>query len=634
MNKEDYLTFYQLKNNFTRDYWKKIKDESEHGLRDCIKDNLKNEFAFFSHNNIQDSTPSSFELIIAFAKHGDLEDPLCFEKLIDTSQRFSNKPGTNPDETPPLRPIFKPRKRVVYHPHPIIIIGTDDVMQGLNQDELSKAYPNASHLLKDKLPFEAEIPIRKAIRQSLDARYRFFDSSIWHYYVPFLPIDSFYKRLQNVVREIYDQRYLYGTIVAKEYLEFQCRKLVDSYFMDLTTGHSKKVTPFRFHSESAMRLRAEEQLTKTANYTWGCLIIDDYFKKGLRTDQPIDKKENLGKSMAEMQEGCHPESKIPLIKKLLNKRRDSKTHVVKILNENSPDPQTAYINWAIDCIKDNPGTDIIFLDYFYGVKEVELNQQYGHYLLRHILQDKSNEERKNVQHQPEKQETDDRCQSMKSPFDKFWIFPISVFDYAFKSHLRAMGINKVNKHLMISDGADPVNTPELFRYMFYDFLITYMSNIGLNLDELIPQMIRELEKHGSVKKVFRDFYPKISEINTRIQKLKGVSTSSLRNEPKSEDNIKTSHSWFASTYLQRLDQKYLLSNLCLHLQHLAYLIVYGLPSDWPQMWEESQLIKQLVNEFEFEKNDKNKDLIKTQKAGRKLLVAVEEHIIELKYQFL
>ena len=100
---------------------------------------------------------------------------------------------------------------------------------------------------------------------SLDKRYAFWDSSIWHRYIPL--IEGWKTALNQLVDEILlnYQRGLYHTMVAHEYLELQARLIQQNYF--LQEGHGKGVTPFSYGSESAMKKKGRRIVERNTSIT-------------------------------------------------------------------------------------------------------------------------------------------------------------------------------------------------------------------------------------------------------------------------------------------------------------------------------------------------------------------------------
>lgn len=573
---------------------------------------------------------NSLELILAFALRGELKEPESLEQMIgeqqDEAKDASEKAADEQKDVEAASGAAKPR--TIYaprmqpnegdfkHPLPMMVVGTDDIMLAVAEKTTDgDKKDNKEETIRVKFEFSEHKPdtqqaprcqdIRRLIARGLDSRYRFLDSSIWHRYVSVFPPQGFYERLFSVIEDMRNNHWMYGKIVAQEHLEFQCRKLKNSYFMDMVAGHSKKVTPYRFHSEAAMKLAAEEELKELHTYTWGCLVIDDYAQKPLRNLQP---PKGGGRS------------KVELIEALLNQRSQGPP-VVQILNAQEPDPEESYIRDGERLMKKYSKADLIFLDYFFGVGEPDVEQQYGHYLLRKILDD-----HKLVQEGFYKGGGVPLASAR--PFDKHWIFPISVFDHAFSSHLKTLGINRVYKHVEIADGADPVNTPQLFRYLVYSFLNYFLQTRGLRLDQLVDELSDLLEEKSSEPEAFRQIYPEVARLNTKISQLRKKATFHMDHMEGTDPSStkKKSRSLFATTYLQRIDPNHTLLDLSLHFQHLTYLISYGLQADWPQMWEECQLIKKILKQFNYQEQD---DLMEIVKQGMTILDSVEAYIISL-----
>ena len=340
--------------------------------------------------------------------------------------------------------------------------------------------------------------------QRIDSRFRLLDSSIWNRFISHSPPSSFVQRFGKILKTIltYHQFGLYQSIVGHEYLEFQCRKFRESYVKNYPGGHAKKVTPFRFHSESKMKELADNLLIQLEPYSWTCLLVDDYAYKPLRSisnGQPnlSQNKRTWIQYLANTEEN----------KRILT-LVDPKNIVKKDLPENS-----GFIKYYLDFLltrkgKDKPRPDVIILDYFFGIGETDSKQQYGHKFIKNLNAKGELTEANSIT--PETQ-----------AFGKYWIFPISAFEHAFWSHLRLMGHTPGRDFIEFSDGADPINSPELFRYLFYSFLLHQKQKVGLN-KSILTNMVKEIlemQENKLLNSNLHHYKEEIEGVDIRILRL-------------------------------------------------------------------------------------------------------------------
>lgn len=519
-----------------------------------------------------------WELLVAILDNQVLREPAIYEELLDEKKN--------------LRRVSNPVSRRLpadFTPSAMLIIGVDNIM-----DVRGGGMPDA----------KKETELSDLIRHRIDPRFRFFDSSIWHRYVPMVSIDTFPDRLTRTVRSMaeYYEKGLYDTIVAQEYLEFQCRKLQQSYIKNQPGGHAKLVTPFRFHSESKMEELADARLKfDLGPYTWGYLIVDDYETKKLRCGK--QEQETISKN--------------EWIKSLINRREGIEQAVMQEVsahnapNPNSP-PSEGYITFGINRLR-ACRPDIIILDYFLGASG-KPDEQYGHKFIARLRTKKQREDIEKI--------TEHNMVG-----SKLWIFPISGFADAFKSHLRILGENIGSRSLEIADGADPINSPELFRYLFYSFLHYQQQQVGLDLGELVDEIDAEIKskKDGisSLKPALAKQFYRFTVLNTRLNLLQEAALSSTESKKSSV---------FAGSYLNLVDQYKIMGNLCLHLQSLASLIAFGSLQDWPRMWEEYRLIQNLIANLKYDQDNKRKHLQEQVAKGQKILEKMNQYIRSIKQQ--
>lgn len=551
-------------------YWKKwgkkgdFEDHFE-AMKQQVESVLKNMLA---------PSAGDVQIVFAFAGQGALGEPKAYEKLLEDQtglRRVSDSSKRRLDEE-------------TYHPCPIVVIGPDDLME----------------VMGDERPAYAEYPeVRTLVQHKLDPRFRFFDSSIWHRYVPVFPPTDFDERLKSTVQDIlaYYRQGLYETIVAQEYLEYDCRILRESYFLDLDSGHAKSVTPHRFHAESKMKLLADKAMEELGPYTWGCLLIDDYFQEPLRT----------AKNTTPVSEPDTP-NKTQLIEALIN-RRTNQNPVVKILNHEEAYEGEGWINFGEQLLKKYPKADVVMLDYFLGNDAPSPEEQFGYELIRKIQDPQQN-------------------LNIFKPFEKFWIFPISVFSGSFSNHLQLGGTHRINSHIELADGVDPVNTPELFRYLFYKFLQEQKMDVGVNLLDLAEKIDRQLKAQKSIRKILTAHYAEITFLNSKLATIEKVAENRKSNLRGSGEAGKD-HSVFARHYLVAVDKGRVLKDLCIHLQNLAYLVAFGSGLEWAKMWKSYRFIQSALQGMSFNDSQFQEGVSR----GKEILRQIERYILDLKSQY-
>ena len=469
---------------------------------------------------------STFELIICLASiDGFLER----EAAKELHKGIAIPYNSGFDHKIDIRPITDNVGQEIanYDPKPMLTIGIDDLMSG-----------------------PGSLPSRRI----LDPRYRFWDSSIWHRYVHINPPDSFVNRLQEVLTGLvhYNRLGLYESDSAKEFLEFQCRQFKNSYFINIPSKHSKEVIPVRFHSESEMKRKADHEFDKLKKLSFGVVIIDDNFKRPLNgiksyedSEEPVQATEN---------------SKIGIIKSLIN-TKDFK--LVKFLNEEEKEPENSYISKGKEWIKKYFTLDLVFLDYYFQNETyVSESEKYGYYLIQAL----ENEEE----------------MGKHNLYQKSWVLPTSWLNDAFENQLKLIGQSNIGSNVIIGKGADPVTTPELFRYLFFRFLRGYISERGIDINS--TPFERKFEKNGEIrvsekkfKEAMGELYPEIVQLRANLGKLISA---------QKEGNL------FAESYLKTLSKKSDPIIFFDKLQSLWYKLAFGGRLEWKKVWEEYSFIFQ------------------------------------------
>jgi hypothetical protein len=361
----------------------------------------------------------------------------------------------------PLRGSGQPAKPGDRVPlRPVIAIGTRDVMS---------VYEEALGLGIDT---EKDIKHWRELREErrllyqldLDHRVKFLDASIWHRYLsldepgPSRYPSTFDERLIELLHKIigYDQQGLYESVAAVTSLELNCRLLLNSFIPEAgDQGHHEAVTPFKFHSESAMETKcarllrfldtAYENGTRLSDLNWKFLMVDDH------SDQPLSSI-NGGKGRS---------NKKDIIDRLLCIDAAGRCRLNIDISGFTKGGQNIIHNAIGQLQAEN--FDLILLDYLLGTSETDPKlRAYGHEFLLEIATGP------------------DKHRLRRGPLGRFWIALISAFPHAFTDKLRQLNIDGANRQWHIANGSDPIATPELFRVSIYRLLLRQITEYFLH----------------------------------------------------------------------------------------------------------------------------------------------------------
>lgn len=552
-DKEGSIYFQYIKAKVGEEYWVPSKFPSK--LRSSIENLFESTYTI-KFTDRYNPHHASNTIIIAQTNNSTLNEDQLYISL--------SKPNSHSQV---LRPISTATKnRIHITPSPILMIGQDNF---INLEE----------------------------QESIDPSYKFFDSSIWHRYVSIGELahmtdkeilKQFKANLKSPLTDLIQciQYRLYESIISQEYLEFQTRKLQNSYIMDIEDGHAKNVNPYHFHSESQMKQMAKELEKQLAPFKWNMLLIDDYSTRNIRKRH----KENIGINKRDLL--------LNIIRDEPNNTAHAPFNIVDIDGLGSDQKEESYLATAITKItkreNNQPKYDLILLDYFLGENK-KGKKEYGYKLIEDIIQ-------------TEGELIVGRQESFitrHTPFDKCWIFPITSFDNAFYSHLKNINENKLNQYFVLNNSCDPVNEPFFFRFKLFSFLIKQMNTVTIPLDDLfLSNFSKAFDQNtfnnNELPNLFKStLYPTITKKLARFYYLKTLS--------------ENKESRFAESYFAEYDSQdkkhplRLVTNIYLHLQHLVYLIAYEHKQEWPRMYQELKLVKRLIQKANIEHLKANDD---------------------------
>ena len=435
---------------------------------------------------------------------------------------------------------------------PVIIIGIEKF------EHTENVYYSQNIFLTVLKNIEAQCIIEK---NKIHPFYKFWDSSIWLRYVyKDAQFDTNFKKVLKEFEKNFDNE-LYKLVVTNEFLDFQKRLLSNSYIEDRgESGHSKKVFPFIFHSETFLQNEAEKESLQLWGIKWRILLIDDFSNKKLKT---ISKKKG----------------KITPINSHITKSKIIEEILIKFGIEFEIESRVSNLKEIAKELTHNQDInkfyDIILLDYL--LTDENENIEYGDDLINFIKT--SN----NV---------------LKSPVKTFWIMPVSAYGDALLKDLRSNAIPLYDENWVISAGADPVCTPHLFSYKLLSFMRRQLigivdtngnnnnnnENINDNNNNKSPtskllSLLKDITKDDkkivqSANTYFADFV----ELGSTFKRLM-----KFNKEVKDATGIMVQQSPFAKSVIE----KYFFNmdiTVWKTLEYLIYLLTYGNYLQQNEMW--------------------------------------------------
>ncbi len=439
---------------------------------------------------------------------------------------------------------------------------------------------------------------REQIKSLVDPRYRFFDSSIWFRYIPITA--DIKNEISKHIEFLRKQQGLFDLPEAQEFRDFSIRQFNESYIKKLGegVGHATHIAPYGFHSESKMAKWAIEEESMIKDFKWNILIVDDDFS----TNEHEGKKQKLIDTILEPNRANIGEERSKTIRQALNKIG---VHSIEQGSQN--DPKAIETSVPAD-IK----YDIILLDYYFR-DNGNGQPEFGEEFLIKLLQPNKADTEKNYLND-----------NFLGPTGKFWIFPISVYSTSLVDKLRDNRITWYDDKWIISPGADPLNTPELFRYKIFSFMRRQLEEFSIQYRPTDDKGTPDPNKH---KKLFSQlaFY-----LIKFMYNLKGKGKfedntiiADWEKNPHFEINneiIKHVQKSMLSIFPNIVEQGVKFKRLCAnkdssglaktviekfffnfeyydwdHFQNLIYLVAYGNRSNLDQVWNELNYLESRFN---------------------------------------
>ncbi len=436
----------------------------------------------------------------------------------------------------------------------------------------------------------------------LDARARYFDSSIW---LRFMKLNICRTITEKEINDIFPHDFsVYKTANAREIREFNARLCINSRIQDFISGHGKHITPFPFSSETSNYEKANSQ--------WEILIKKINIKKFKIRILLIDDK-------ATQQNGLQSINKLDVLKNVLKEKFDvrDEPNTVTHDTETENDKPIIYIDYvcSVSDVYDKIQAkkyDILFLDYLF--EDDDKKPQYGTSLLQEIIDNK---------------DKDAKWYEKRGPLKMFWIYFISAFSTAIREDMRVNNMHYSEKYWHIARGACPSNTPGLFLANFYYLLnrqIEELTDLAISHklsrdDKWIVTVIDFLHDLFSIKDEVK--HRAMRNFNSFLQLRSHYEALYL--DYYFEKDIVTSEQQ-GSLLVQSLfpDIQFYGVTFWGHLQHLIYLIAFGNIGQWDILWDEYKCIEIELDEADrlFTKST-NDESIKSK---------IKEYIFDLRKQ--
>lgn len=444
------------------------------------------------------------------------------------------------------------------------------------------------------------------------------DSSIWNYYYSYEQFlfekenscDISLKKILDEISDNYEKGF-YGLSAAIEYADFQSTLVKHGRLARVDGGHSDAVSPFLFHSETAMQSKIEvleERDPFFRKASWRFLLVDDHALNGMKDKVAceIGKVDILNSVLCKCKDIAPNDIQIVPFNNITNKNESIENskqitiHCVTTIEE----ARTALnLGWRYD---------LILLDYklmkvmtvYENVENVEKDdiciQEYGYHLLEQIKSDYDLHSKEN-----KRSELLNNKNTLPGPNGVYYFMFISAYSTAVQERMRMEGFRTKTDYWFLDRGACPLNTPYLFLYSLkrmvdnrYEMLTEHFAQLERELGLQKYDCLREDLKHTLI-----GFLSVLFERDERNRCVLGFNAflnlrrmyDSVKNDYYiGEDNCKS------SPLIKSLfpDIPCYSNSFWEHLQNLVYLTAFGTIRQWPEMWEDYIFIKTKLEKAE------------------------------------
>lgn len=334
----------------------------------------------------------------------------------------------------------------------------------------------------------------------------FLDSSIWHRFVSRARRlgdhhRSWHEDFLDTVAEIrgYWAQQLYRANVALEHLDYSLRMYRHRRLADFAE-HGHWITLHGFQSESQASQdadRVEASLGIKDAFPCSLLLVDDFSTKPLESilGAKIPSKKDI--VLRALSAGHKSDDRA---------RRD---HEAAVGSRLATAESVNKLQERLESLANH--SDIILLDFLLGPGKEPFSRETGVDVVRLV-------------------DPDDPGKATKLDpglLGKWWIFSFSAFHSAFMAAVERGQVSTVHPSWHILTGADPVNTPQLFRLRLLKFIEVIESFLG---DTPLAFLVKQLSKFDDaatakrtarwVRDTARNLYPRLIEHRAKLQSLK------------------------------------------------------------------------------------------------------------------
>lgn len=562
--------------------------------------------------------------------------------------------------------------RIVVHSHKDFSIGQVSFAEDVASFAQDDFFPTPKKTTEENEDNEKYLPIvhitlddsyvdnlysNENLPSHISRSYQVLDNSIWNKIIPYERIEKYsvggtlglYEAITEI--DMNYQRNLYQLEIAHEYANLNARLTKEAF---LSGSHASGVSPFIFHSESAIKklIKKEfEEKDKTNHnsildyikkYDWRILLVDDKANKEL---SPIKNEKGVRKwfIIEQLLQQQFKGMKIEELRKAVDTRDDNRHHRMRsrfyAVDDNTHVISVEYaetIEEAKKALRNRKKEyDVILLDYYL---DNEGNVEYGYQLLEDIYiyktakdtfdkcdkkrieeillecDKKRNEEIllekkfsskygeliKYISDELERNTYEELKEQLKNdeyqigPHEKLFFMFISAYSTAVYERLLAEGLNRSEKYWYIGEGACPTNTPELFMYHLLHLMERRLDQLGitgLSNDNIL----------SIVQNIFKQEEDEKKEDRTRTTK---VIESVRKRAYEAYHKILEYH---YNYYLLKedkgksmlvdsfLEKQVHLEAMLEHLLQMVHLTAFGTVRQWHEIWEEYKFFSRTYN---------------------------------------